>query len=69
MSQEKVYYILKDLGGTATTSEIIKAVKEKYPKDSLHTYVRSRLDALEKYHVLKLESRGKENMWTIIGKF
>lgn len=62
MSQRDVYEILKELGGKATTKEIREFAKKKYPNCSLHTYVSTRLSALEKHGCIKKE----KDIWLII---
>ena len=48
MSQEDVFNILKELGGEATTEQIRKKARVKYPKRTLYLYVLNRLRKLEK---------------------
>jgi len=47
MSQTAVLELLRDLGGTATSGQIRTAAREKYPADSLSTYVVKRLRKLQ----------------------
>jgi Fe2+ or Zn2+ uptake regulation protein len=48
LSQYEIYLILEELNGKATTSQIKKRAREKFPDYSLHTYVYDRLTKLEK---------------------
>jgi Fe2+ or Zn2+ uptake regulation protein len=49
MSQQTVLELLRELGGTATSSEIIKLAREKYPDLSLSHYVGHRLRKLKRW--------------------
>ncbi|MFL6425697.1 MAG: hypothetical protein ACJ71R_19205 [Nitrososphaeraceae archaeon] len=57
MSQQAVLQILYELGGSATSSEIIKFAREKYPDLSLWQYMGDRLRKLKTkdYHRHHLE--------------
>lgn len=48
MSQQTVLQLLQELGGVATSSEIIKLARERYPNLSLCHYVGDRLRKLKK---------------------
>lgn len=48
MSQSDVLQLLKNLGGRATSSELIKEAKKEFPDRSLHSHVSMRLKALER---------------------
>lgn len=48
MSQSDVLQLLKNLGGQATSSELIKEAKKEFPGRSLHSHVSMRLRALER---------------------
>lgn len=69
MSQEKVYKILKELGGEATIKEIRKKAKEKYPKDSLYTYASLRLKQMEKWGIVKQIGDNTMPKWKIMKKW
>lgn len=64
MSQEDVLNILSEIGGEATTKEIRKRAKEKYPHRTLYMYVTNRLDKLEIHN--KIERIGDK--WKIRSK-
>lgn len=49
MSQEDVLDILKEIGGSATITEIRDKAKSKYPTRSLYSYVGNRLHKLKKW--------------------
>ena len=69
MSQEEVYKILEELGGEATTLEIRKRAKEKFPTFSLYQYVGNRLRKLEKNgYIIKIsdEKHGASTRWKIV---
>jgi Fe2+ or Zn2+ uptake regulation protein len=71
MSQNKVYQILKDLGGEASSSEIIEEARQRYPESTLHRYVTVRLRALERKDIVdeitdEVDGTGKSLYWEII---
>jgi Fe2+ or Zn2+ uptake regulation protein len=49
MSQQTVLQLLQELGGVATSSEIMRLAREKYPVLSLWQYVGNRLRKLRKW--------------------
>jgi hypothetical protein len=49
MNQQTVLELLQELGGIATSSEIIRLAREKYPNPSLSHYVGNRLRKLKKW--------------------
>jgi hypothetical protein len=49
MSQQTVLELLQELGGTATSSEIIILAREKYPDLSLWQYIGDRLRKLKRW--------------------
>jgi Fe2+ or Zn2+ uptake regulation protein len=49
MSQQLVLQLLQELGGVATSSQIVKLAREKYPDLSLWQYVNNRLRKLKKW--------------------
>jgi hypothetical protein len=49
MSQQTVLELLQELGGIATSSQIIRLAREKYPNLSLWQYVGNRLRKLRKW--------------------
>ena len=65
MSQEDVLKILKELGGKATSSEIRKRAREKYPDRTLYLYVSDRLNKLEKWDVIEKTKNGRNTIWQI----
>ncbi len=69
MSQEKVYEILKELGGEATTGEISRIAKQKYPTADLYHYVSTRLGQLEKFHIVEKTKTKESFKWKILKKF
>ena len=68
MSQQDVFFILKELGGEATAVQIKKIAKEKYPKRSLHEYVSNRLYKLEKWGYVKKVETEHGAVWKIMEK-
>jgi len=66
MSQEEVFRILQELGGEATTSQIRKVAKEKFPDLSLSQYINNRLVKLEDYGFIerRIDECG-ETSWII----
>jgi len=69
MSQEKVYKILQELGGMATTGEISRVAKQKYPTANLYHYVSTRLGQLEKFHIVERIKTKEGFKWKILRKF
>jgi len=74
MSQEEIYKILKELGGEASTSEISRRAKEKFPNLTLYQYVGDRLRKLEKKgyvaRVIDKSERGAGTVrWMIIEEY
>lgn len=65
MSQTEVYTILVEFGGSATSSEIRDAAKNKFPNLTLHTYVTNRLRKLEKNGYVISDTVGNSIVWTI----
>ena len=61
MSQEDVLNIMKEIGGKATTEEIRRIAKKKYPERTLYLYVSNRLKKLEKNKEIEF----KEGKWKI----
>lgn len=61
MSQKEVYELLEELGGKATTTQVSKLAKKKYPKYTVYTYVSARLKSLEKWGYV---TRNKEGIWS-----
>ena len=62
MSQEAVFKILQELGGTATARQISALALKKFPDYTLHNYVYDRLKRLEKWG--KVTFDGKQ--WIIV---
>ena len=70
MSQEEVYKILEGLGGTATTKQISRRAKEKFPKYALWSYVGHILRKLKKNgYVIKVPGEGRQVLWKIIREY
>jgi len=65
MSRRKVFRLLQDLGGRATSKELKKAARRCYPGTTLYKYVSVRLKALEELGVVRLE--GDE--WVIVSEY
>ncbi len=66
MSQEDTFKILKELGGKATSLEISRRAKEKYPHRTLHHYVSTRLKDLAKWgFVIKEVGSDGKKIWKI----
>jgi len=63
VSQMKIYNILKELGGKASTAEVRILAKKKYPNKALHKYVSSRLATLRRNRIIK---RSEDGLWAII---
>ena len=61
MSQEDILDIVRELGGEATSKIISKRAKEKFPNRTLYTYVRTRLNQLEKNGFIEK----KNEIWKI----
>jgi uncharacterized membrane protein len=59
MSQNKVYGILKEIGGEASTSEVRRRLEEKYPDSTLHEYVTNRLRSLEEKDVIEIDKSSR----------
>jgi len=66
MSQTEILAILKELGGEATTKEIKKRAKEKFPDCTLHIYVKNRLLKLKKWGYVEEILLDKDSLWKII---
>jgi hypothetical protein len=49
MSQQLVLQLLQELGGVATSNEIIRLAREKYPDLSLWQYIGDRLRKLKRW--------------------
>jgi Fe2+ or Zn2+ uptake regulation protein len=56
MSQQIVLELLQQLRSTATSSEIIRLAREKYPDLSLWQYVGDRLRKLKKWGLVDYDS-------------
>ncbi|MFL6420097.1 MAG: hypothetical protein ACJ71P_11860 [Nitrososphaeraceae archaeon] len=56
MSQQAVLQILYELGGSATSSEIIKFAREKYPDLSLWQYIGDRLRKLKRWGLVDYDT-------------
>jgi hypothetical protein len=60
MSQVIILTIIKELGGRATSKQIIKELKERYPNDTYHTYSGNRLTRLQKNGSVCYDYKTKE---------
>lgn len=69
MSQHEVYKILEELGGIATTNQIKKKAREKYPQYTLYQYVTNRLNKLEGKGIIRKYIIDNEYTWEIIEKW
>lgn len=70
MSQNRVYQILKDLDGEASSSDIIKEAEKRYPESSLNKYATVRLRSLEEKGVIdeisdEMDTSGRSLYWKI----
>lgn len=66
LSQELVYLLLRELGGTAFTTEIRRLAKEKYPEATLYTYVADRLRRLAKWGYIR---KNPDKSFTIVSNY
>lgn len=64
MTQKIAYELLKELGGRAKGSDIIRLVRERYPKDSYHRngHIISRLGLLKRWGIIDHDYQG---YWSI----
>ena len=62
MSQVIVLKLLKELGH-ATTGQVSRLAKERYPESSLYQYVSARLNALKKWKTVNKDDQGR---WYIV---
>lgn len=70
MAQRDTYNLLKELGGKAELGEIKKYAKKKFPDASLHTYVVSNLEKLEKWGRVRMSEYKKgKTYWEIIREY
>jgi Mn-dependent DtxR family transcriptional regulator len=58
MSQDETILILQELGGKATSSDIRRKAKEKFPRQTLWQYTGQRLTKLEKSNLVKKTDDG-----------
>jgi hypothetical protein len=63
LSQKLVFLLLSELGGKATSGEIRKLAKRKFPERSLHQYVSLTLWKLKKWGYIDLD---EERHWVIL---
>lgn len=66
MSQDEVMNIIRELGGKATSAEIRKRAKEKFPDATLYQYIADRLHKLEGKKVIARRKKNNEDLWVII---
>jgi hypothetical protein len=60
MSQQAVLELLTELGGTASSSEIIRLAREKYPELSLWQYIGDRLRKLKRWRLVDYDTNSKK---------
>jgi hypothetical protein len=60
MSQQTVLELLAELGGTASSSEIIRLAREKYPDLSLWQYIGDRLRKLKRWGLIDYDTNSKK---------
>jgi TATA-box binding protein (TBP) (component of TFIID and TFIIIB) len=65
MSQSDILKLLKDLGGRASSSELIKEAKDVFPDRSLHAHVSMRLKALERRGLVSKSDTDDGMVWQI----
>jgi len=68
MSQSDVLQLLKNLGGCASSSEIIQEAKKEFPERSLHSHVSMRLKALKRRGLVSKQDTEDGLMWKITSK-
>lgn len=66
MSQELIYLIIKELGGTAHIGQIKELAKKKYPESTLYSYVNDRLRKLRGWGYIRKNS---DSTYTIIKNY
>ena len=69
MSQYKVYKIILELGGKASTGEIRELARKKFPDATLFMYVNNRLNKLEKKGIVKRIITNSTSYWEIIDDY
>jgi hypothetical protein len=70
MSQQIVLQLLQELGGIATSSEIIRLAREKYPDLSLWQYVGDRLrNKQEVFHCTRETTSSYRYRTVVIGSW
>jgi len=70
MNQQKVLDLLKELGGKATTKEIVALAKSKYPADMSQKYISHSLNRLKAWQEVdrKFVKGSTQAHWFIIQK-
>jgi hypothetical protein len=63
LSQKVVLELLMELGGRATSKQISQLALERYPEDTLHTYVSNRLRKLANWGLVRHNS---DDTWEVI---
>lgn len=58
VSQDETILILQELGGKATSGEVSKRAKEKFPKQTLWQYTSQRLSKLFKSNLVRKTDDG-----------
>ena len=66
MSQKLVFELLRDLGGRATTSEVSKLARQRYPEATLYQYVGQQLHKLMKWGTIEYDPASRE--WYVSSK-
>lgn len=62
MSQKLVLELLRELG-RATTGEVGRLARERYPDSSLYQYVSDRLQKLHKWGIV---DKDKNGFWSVV---
>jgi hypothetical protein len=63
LSQKVVLELLRELGGRATSRQISQLALQRYPGDTLYTYVGNRLRKLENWDLVK---HNPDDTWEIV---
>lgn len=65
MSQTHTLQLLKDLGGRASSTDVIQEAKRKFPDRSLHSHITMRLEALERQKLVSKQDTENGLMWEV----
>jgi len=66
MSLQKVYSLLRELGGRAFPKDIKRLAFERYPDASLHQYIYDRLHRLSKQGYV---TKNPDGSWSIVAEY